>query len=83
MAALSPYLSQHINRFGRYHLDLTQPPPPLNYDLQIVTRRSQKRTLPTLLTGRGSVIASSPSGANKTARPKRNKKGLARQLTLL
>lgn len=83
VAALSPYLSQHINRFGRYHLDLTQQPPPLNYDLQIVTRRSQKRTLPTLLTGRGSVIASSPAGANKTARPKHNKKRLVHQLKLL
>lgn len=33
IAAISPYLTQHINRFGRYILDVTRQPPPLNYDL--------------------------------------------------
>src|SRR5947209_15837135 len=44
VAALSPYVCQHINRFGRYQLDLTQPPPSLNYDIRIITkRRSEER----------------------------------------
>jgi len=33
VAALSPYLTQHINRFGRYELDLEKRPPDLVYDL--------------------------------------------------
>jgi len=33
IAALSPYLTQHINRFGRYDLDLEQRPPELVYNL--------------------------------------------------
>lgn len=33
VAALSPYLTQHINRFGRYDLNLEQRPPELIYDL--------------------------------------------------
>ncbi len=33
VAALSPYVTQHINRFGRYDLDMEQPPPELVYDL--------------------------------------------------
>lgn len=32
VAALSPYLTQHINRFGRYQLDMEQRPPDLVYD---------------------------------------------------
>jgi Tn3 transposase DDE domain len=73
MAALSPYLCQHINRFGRYQLDLTQPPPPLNYDLQVITKRSKKRTM-------GSQVAfASP----KKAKPKRQKKNAVRQMKLL
>jgi len=35
VGALSPYLRQHIDRFGEYQLDLTQPPPALNYDIQL------------------------------------------------
>ena len=31
--ALSPYLTQHINRFGCYGLDLEKRPPDLIYDL--------------------------------------------------
>ncbi|MBA2658447.1 MAG: Tn3 family transposase [Nitrosospira sp.] len=33
VAALSPYLTQQINRFGRYDLDLAIHPPELDYDL--------------------------------------------------
>jgi TnpA family transposase len=33
IAALSPYLTQHINRFGRYDLDLQRCPPELVYNL--------------------------------------------------
>lgn len=33
LAALSPYLRPHINRFGRYDLDLEKRPPELVYDL--------------------------------------------------
>jgi hypothetical protein len=73
VAALSPYLCQHINRFGRYQLDLTQSPPPLNYDIQVITKRSKKRTT----TNR--VAAISP----KKAKPKRKKKNPVRQMKLL
>lgn len=33
MAALSPYLTRHLNRFGRYDLDMEKLPPELVYDL--------------------------------------------------
>lgn len=33
VAALSPYVTQHLNRFGRYDLDMEQQPPELVYDL--------------------------------------------------
>lgn len=33
LAALSPYLQQHINRFGRYQLNVNRCPPPVDYDL--------------------------------------------------
>jgi hypothetical protein len=33
IAALSPYLTLHINRFGRYGLDMGKQPPELFYDL--------------------------------------------------
>lgn len=39
VAALSPYVRQHINRFGRYQLDLTQLPPPLNYEIRVITSK--------------------------------------------
>src|SRR5436305_12502999 len=42
VGALSPYIHQHINRFGQYQLDVTQPPPALNYDIQVVTHPSKK-----------------------------------------
>ena len=31
LAGLSPYQTEHINRFGHYVLDLSQPPPPLPF----------------------------------------------------
>jgi Tn3 transposase DDE domain len=73
VAALSPYVCQHINRFGRYQLDLTQSPPPLNYDIQVITKRSKKRTTTNM------VAAISP----KKAKPKRKKKTAVRQMKLL
>jgi hypothetical protein len=33
IGALSPYLTGHINRFGRYSLDLNRQPPVLDYKL--------------------------------------------------
>ena len=30
IAALSPYITEHIDRFGRYSLEADQPPPPLD-----------------------------------------------------
>lgn len=35
VAALSPYRTHHINRFGRYHFDLTRQPPILDYTLPL------------------------------------------------
>jgi hypothetical protein len=68
VAALSPSIRQHINRFGRYQLDLTQPPPPLNYDIRVIT--SEKTA--------GFVA----SQAQKKARTRPKKKKLARQMRL-
>jgi hypothetical protein len=41
VAVLSPYVRQHINHFGRDQLDLTQPLPPLNYDIRVVTSKKK------------------------------------------
>lgn len=35
LAALSPYLTGHVNRFGRYLLDLNRKPPAVNYELSL------------------------------------------------
>jgi len=35
IAALSPYITQHINRFGRYNLDLNRKPPDIEYNLSL------------------------------------------------
>ena len=35
IAALSPYITQHINRFGRYNLDLNRKPPNIDYALSL------------------------------------------------
>jgi Tn3 transposase DDE domain len=39
IAALSPCIRHHINRFGHYQLDLAQPSPPLEYDLAVPTKK--------------------------------------------
>jgi len=33
MAGTSPYLNEHLNRFGSYELDLSKPPAPLPFEL--------------------------------------------------
>lgn len=33
LAGISPYLTEHLNRFGSYELDLSKPPPPLPFEL--------------------------------------------------
>jgi hypothetical protein len=33
LAGTSPYLNEHLNRFGRYELDLSKPPLPLPFEL--------------------------------------------------
>ena len=37
IASLSPYLTEHINRLGRYHLDLERRPPDIQFDVPIVS----------------------------------------------
>ncbi len=37
VAALSPYPTAHLNRFGRYILDLTRVPLDLDYDAPILS----------------------------------------------
>ena len=37
VGALSPYLTKHIDRFGRYTLDLNRQPPEPEYDAPVVT----------------------------------------------
>jgi TnpA family transposase len=36
VAALSPYWTQHVNRFGRYDLNLNRCPPPIDYEAPVV-----------------------------------------------
>jgi len=33
LAGTSPYLNEHLNRFGTYELDLSKPPAPLPFEL--------------------------------------------------
>ena len=33
LAGTSPYLNEHLNRFGSYELDLSKQPPPLPFEL--------------------------------------------------
>ncbi|HEY9835250.1 MAG TPA: transposase, partial [Stenomitos sp.] len=40
MGALSPYMTKHINRFGRYSLDLNRQPPTVNYDWPVFAAAS-------------------------------------------
>lgn len=37
IASLSPYLTEHVNRFGHYHLDLERRPPDIQFDVPIVS----------------------------------------------
>lgn len=41
LARLSPYLTQHINRFGKYQLDLSKAPPALDYTLAIYNKEQK------------------------------------------
>jgi hypothetical protein len=36
VAVLSPYITQHLIRFGLYHMDRTRPPRPLTYQVSIL-----------------------------------------------
>jgi TnpA family transposase len=36
VATLSPYWTQHVNRFGSYDLNLDRCPPPIDYDLIVI-----------------------------------------------
>jgi TnpA family transposase len=38
LAGTSPYLNEHLNRFGSYELDLSKPPAPLPFDLPAYAR---------------------------------------------
>jgi hypothetical protein len=38
LAGTSPYLNEHLNRFGSYELDLSKPPPPLPFNLPVRAR---------------------------------------------
>lgn len=37
VAALSPYIREHINRLGRYSLDLNRKPPVIDYSVPVVS----------------------------------------------
>ncbi len=71
VAALSPYIRHHINRFGHYQLDLTQHSPPIEYDLPIPTKKRQEQ-----LTGQAT-----PTRRKKKPKKKR-KKTAVRQMRL-
>lgn len=36
LTSLSPYLTHHINRFGRYDLDLSRTPPAIDYEIPVL-----------------------------------------------
>ena len=38
LAGTSPYLNEHLNRFGSYELDLSKPPAPLPFNLPAYAR---------------------------------------------
>ncbi len=44
LAALSPYMQHHIDRFGHYHLDLSQQPPAIEYDRFTLPAAAGSRT---------------------------------------
>ena len=49
VAALSPYRTAHLDRFGRCTLDLTQVPEPLEYDLPILSAATPSATSPVMV----------------------------------
>ncbi len=42
VAALSPYLTAHLTRFGRYTLDRSRIPPALDYELPILSNQQEQ-----------------------------------------
>jgi hypothetical protein len=50
IASLSPYLTEHINRLGRYHLDLERRPPEIQFDVPIVSATKPPQQEPSELT---------------------------------
>ena len=38
ISTLSPYWTQHVNRFGIYDLDLNRHPKPLDYDSPVIPK---------------------------------------------
>ncbi len=42
LAGTSPYLNEHLNRFGSYELDLSKPPVPLPFELPDRLRPSRQ-----------------------------------------
>ena len=44
LAGTSPYLTEHLNRFGSYELDLSRPPAPLPFELPPLLRPSRQGT---------------------------------------
>ena len=50
LAGLSPYLTEHINRFGDYVLDLTRPPEPLPFIIPTRVRRTSQFSSPSVTT---------------------------------
>jgi TnpA family transposase len=50
IASLSPYLTEHINRLGRYHLDLERRPPAIQFDVPIVSATKPPQEEPSELT---------------------------------
>jgi hypothetical protein len=71
VAALSPYIRHHINRFGHYQLDLTRHSPPIEYDLPIPTKKRQEK------------LAGQATPTKRKKKPKqKHKKTAARQMKL-
>lgn len=42
VTALSPYMTKHIDRFGRYTLDLDRQPPPVDYETPVVSTAEEE-----------------------------------------
>ena len=71
IAAISPYIRHHINRFGHYQLDLAQQSPLLEYDLPIPTKKRQEKS-----PGQATLAK------HKKKAKKKRKKTAARQMKL-